>query len=260
MPFRSMKMNFFILGFHRRVWCPKWTPASRSSFMPMSATVFLRSWSSAPSSRRSAPGWGARTFGLGRAKWRRPQGTPRRYELPLGELEALARRRLPVLLAFLHARVAREEALLAQERPDLRVRLLKGARHAERDRARLAGVTSSVDGGDHVEFVERVAGHERLRGDTTERDSGKVTIEIDAVHEALARAGCQPHAGHRGFPPPRSDVLGRQCVLTSRRLPPRPRQRPRRLRRVRVLGSGVDFELLDHGAPELVLREHALHG
>ena len=28
MPLRSPKMNRFIFGFQRRVWCPKWTPAS----------------------------------------------------------------------------------------------------------------------------------------------------------------------------------------------------------------------------------------
>ena len=30
MPLRSAKMNGFIFGFQRRVWCPKWTPASSS--------------------------------------------------------------------------------------------------------------------------------------------------------------------------------------------------------------------------------------
>ncbi|GAA4733546.1 hypothetical protein GCM10023216_27380 [Isoptericola chiayiensis] len=30
MPLRSVKMNRFIFGFQRRVWCPKWTPLSRS--------------------------------------------------------------------------------------------------------------------------------------------------------------------------------------------------------------------------------------
>src|SRR3989304_1056711 len=33
MPLRSPKMYFAILGFHRLVWWPKWTPASRSSFI-----------------------------------------------------------------------------------------------------------------------------------------------------------------------------------------------------------------------------------
>ena len=33
MPPRSPKMNRFIFGFQRRVWWPKWTPASSSSRM-----------------------------------------------------------------------------------------------------------------------------------------------------------------------------------------------------------------------------------
>src|SRR6266853_460511 len=33
-------MNCFILGFQRLVWCPKWTPASNSSLMPILSTVF----------------------------------------------------------------------------------------------------------------------------------------------------------------------------------------------------------------------------
>ena len=32
MPFRASKMNSLIFGFHLRVWCPKCTPASNSSF------------------------------------------------------------------------------------------------------------------------------------------------------------------------------------------------------------------------------------
>ena len=38
MPPRSVKMKRFIFGFQRRVWWPKWTPASRSSFMETTAT------------------------------------------------------------------------------------------------------------------------------------------------------------------------------------------------------------------------------
>ena len=33
MPLRASKMYFFIFGFQRLVWWPKWTPASRSIFM-----------------------------------------------------------------------------------------------------------------------------------------------------------------------------------------------------------------------------------
>jgi hypothetical protein len=41
MPLRASKMNGFILGFHRLVWCPKWTPASNNSFTPILITGFL---------------------------------------------------------------------------------------------------------------------------------------------------------------------------------------------------------------------------
>src|ERR1051326_2054117 len=41
MPPRSAKMNRFIFGFQRRVWWPKWTPASRSSRMETTAMGFL---------------------------------------------------------------------------------------------------------------------------------------------------------------------------------------------------------------------------
>src|SRR5689334_8783480 len=56
-----MKMNFFICGFQRRVWCPKWTPASRRSFILMSDTrpsfsgSNLRGGCDSSSARRVAP-------------------------------------------------------------------------------------------------------------------------------------------------------------------------------------------------------------
>src|SRR6185436_13675450 len=41
MPLRASKMKGFILGFQRRVWCPKWTPDSNNSFTPILSTIFL---------------------------------------------------------------------------------------------------------------------------------------------------------------------------------------------------------------------------
>jgi hypothetical protein len=41
MPLRSVKMNRFIFGFHRRVWCPKWTPLSSSCRMVTTAMAVL---------------------------------------------------------------------------------------------------------------------------------------------------------------------------------------------------------------------------
>src|SRR5450756_2195976 len=37
MPLRSEKMYGFIFGFQRRVWCPKWTPASCRAFIVTTA-------------------------------------------------------------------------------------------------------------------------------------------------------------------------------------------------------------------------------
>src|SRR5690242_1651221 len=41
MPLRSVMMKRFIFGFQRRVWCPKWTPLSRSWRMVTTAMVIL---------------------------------------------------------------------------------------------------------------------------------------------------------------------------------------------------------------------------
>src|SRR5262249_26179979 len=124
MPFRSMKMNFFICGFHRRVWCPKCTPASSRSFIVISATdCLLRGSAAAPLVFAPPPGphCGLGTpalrpmlgMGPGRVRWVLRAAWER---LPLAELEALASARLAVLLALLHPRVAGEEALAAEQR------------------------------------------------------------------------------------------------------------------------------------------------
>src|SRR5690242_14588177 len=41
MPLRASKMNGFIFGFQRLVWCPKWTPPSSNSLTPILITIFL---------------------------------------------------------------------------------------------------------------------------------------------------------------------------------------------------------------------------
>src|SRR5687767_14565679 len=114
MPLRSAKMNLRILGFHRRVWCPKWTPASRSARSwagtAMGGTDLLRSVRPPPDSadaaiRRCA----ADTHGIlvrcVNFAGRQSAGCT----LPLRELEALACLRLPVLLPLDHPRIARQQ-------------------------------------------------------------------------------------------------------------------------------------------------------
>jgi hypothetical protein len=58
MPLRSVKMNRFILGFQRRVWCPKWVPLSSSCFMVTTAIVVHILLLSVAARRRVMPGPG----------------------------------------------------------------------------------------------------------------------------------------------------------------------------------------------------------
>src|SRR5579862_2299588 len=55
MPSRSPKMKRRILGFQRRVWWPKCTPASRSSLIPGCATVLLLVCHAVPLGWRADP-------------------------------------------------------------------------------------------------------------------------------------------------------------------------------------------------------------
>src|SRR6476661_10690736 len=100
MPLRLPKMNFFIFGFHLFVWCPKWTPASSSSFIEIETRKHLLF---PPDSAGAVP------------------------TLSLAELEPGPRSALPVLLAFLHPGVPRQKALFLQLPPTLHVELRQGA-------------------------------------------------------------------------------------------------------------------------------------
>src|SRR6185437_1123816 len=127
MPLRSPKMYCFIFGFQRFVWWPKCTPASSSSFIVIAAKL--------------------------------PPLTP---TLPFTELEALARPRHAVLLAFLHAGIAREEAVLLERQPQIAIELHERARDAESHGAGLSGDAATGDGGQDVELLARLGDDERL--------------------------------------------------------------------------------------------------
>src|SRR5215467_9002556 len=101
MPLRSPKIYSFIFGFQRLVWCPKWTPASSSSVIEIAA-------------KQSSL-------------------------LAFAELEALACPRHAVLLAFLGARIARQEAFGLEGLAQVGVVLHERARDAESHGARLSG-------------------------------------------------------------------------------------------------------------------------
>ena len=77
MPLRSPKMNRFIFGFQRRVWCPKWTPASSSCFMVTTGAIWFSPSLRFDEARALAPG-GDRGNGTGELVcgpwWSRPTG------------------------------------------------------------------------------------------------------------------------------------------------------------------------------------------
>src|SRR6476619_465861 len=180
MPLRLPKMNFFIFGFHLFVWCPKWTPASSSSFIENEARKHL------PFPPDSA---GAATT------------------LPLAELEPGPRPALAVLLAFLHPGVPRQKALFLQLAPELRVELGQGARDPVADGAGLAGGPSARHPYEDVELLGRVHGQERLLDDHLQDVVREVLVERALVDGDGAGARDQPDARHRGFPATRGRVL-----------------------------------------------------
>src|SRR5215831_19373544 len=195
MPFRSMKMNFFICGFQRRVWCPKWTPASSRSFMPISATALLR-W-----------GWCLRP------DWNRrfhPRGAPRRRIrcvrfvclLPLAELEPLARTRAPVLLALLHARVAREQPFATEHALERLVLAHQRARDREPQSAGLTRQAAAANPGHHVVLARRVRKRQRVQSRLHERFALQVLEWSAVVDRVLARARQQPDSRHGFLPAP----------------------------------------------------------
>src|SRR6266496_4466624 len=107
MPLRSPKMNSFIFGFHRFVWWPKCTPASSRSFNAIAT---------------------------------------KQPPLAFTELEALARSRHAVLLAFLGARVARQQSVGLERLAQLGVVLDERAGDAEPHGARLSRDAAAGDG------------------------------------------------------------------------------------------------------------------
>src|SRR3954454_724259 len=153
-------MYGFIIGFQRRVWGPKWTPASRSSFILTSSKEFS-------------------LLGL----------------LALAELETGAGALLAVLLAFLLARIARQDPGRLEAVAQLAVELEQSARDAVPDRAGLARATAARHRDVDVEPLHRLRQLQRLLDDHLQHFVGEVAVERAAVDLHLARAGPEVHPG-----------------------------------------------------------------
>src|SRR5512140_376863 len=153
-------MYFFIFGFQRLVCCPKWTPASSSSFIVI--------WLICP-------------------------------PLPLRELEPGAGAALSVLLALLHARVAREETGLLERPAQLEVEQAERAGDSVPDGAGLARAPAARAEGDDVDLVDRLGELKGRADDHLEHVVRKEIFEGSVVDPHRPLAGAQAHAGHRFF-------------------------------------------------------------
>src|SRR5512139_2808596 len=190
-------MYCFIFGFQRRVWWPKWTPASSRSLMPTLAATPLASGTGAGEGvetvvsdkyglLQTAPGGDAAPWAF------RPLAGLEVKQLALAELEPAAGALLPVLLALLDPRVARQEAGLLELAPQLGVELAQGPRDAVPDRPRLRADAAAVDRGHDVEAVVRLGDREGLLDDLLQGlDAAEVLVEPMVVQLELARAGAE---------------------------------------------------------------------
>src|ERR1700739_4168470 len=77
----------------------------------------------------------------------RPLARPDRNNLPLAVLEAATRSLLPVLLPFLHTRIARQEAILPQAWPQVRIQLRERAGKSHSHRASLSAHSAALPSG-----------------------------------------------------------------------------------------------------------------
>src|SRR5262249_32710740 len=119
--------------------------------------------------------------------------------LTFTELEALARPLLPVLLALLDARVARQEAFLLQLRPQLEVVLHERARDPEAQRAGLARDAAAGDRRQDVELVAGLGDGQRPLDLGAKRFGGEGLLDRLVIDGQNARARPQEHARRRRF-------------------------------------------------------------
>src|SRR5688572_3828323 len=117
----------------------------------------------------------------------------------LRELEPRARAALAVLLPFLLARVAGQEAALLERGAVAGVEHLERARDPVAQRIGLAGDPAAVQRGGDVVAADAVHGLERLVDDHARRLAREVILERASVDAELSRADAQAHASHRGL-------------------------------------------------------------
>src|SRR5207245_3724332 len=81
--------------------------------------------------------------------------------VPLRELEAFSRSRLPVLLSFFHARIARQTSFLLQHSAQLRTEFHQSASNTVLNGAGLPVHAAAIDSNNNIEFVQGIGCFQR---------------------------------------------------------------------------------------------------
>ena len=127
--------------------------------------------------------------------------------LAFRELEALARSGLSILLAFLHARVAREETGFLQNASQIRAVDAEGAGDAVRNRTGLTAHATAFDADDDVELGGGLRNLQRLLSQHPMQLVEEILFDGLVIDPDVARSGAQKNASRRSFPAARSVVL-----------------------------------------------------
>src|SRR5262245_27415567 len=176
---------------------PAWSPAARipgTAVMPPS----IHSWSELTMAlskknregRQDLPGFVSEGSGL-----------------PLRELEALARARLPVLLPLLHSWVAREHPRPLELGPELGVELEEGPGNAVAHGTRLPRQPAATHVDLDVDLGGRPGELERLSHDESQGLAREVVLERPPVDDDPSLSGSQEHARDGGLSSPRAVEL-----------------------------------------------------
>ncbi len=128
----------------------------------------------------------------------------RKGVLPFGELEALARTLLPVLLSLMCASIARQQSEPLQFPSELRIKFNESAGDAEARRPSLSAQPAAI-GEDHdVEPVRGFGREQRLPHISASRLVHEIMFETAVVNSNLPFSRPQKNARGSGLSPPGS--------------------------------------------------------
>jgi hypothetical protein len=129
------------------------------------------------------------------------------HRLPFRELEAFSRSRLPVLLTFLHARIAGQESGLFQNASQLVAEVTQRARDAMLHRSRLSVHTATLNEDDEIKFFQGIRSLKRLLHDHSIDFIEEVLFEGLVIDFDVSRAGPEEYASRCCFSAARTVVL-----------------------------------------------------